>query len=265
MTWNYGGTDIGNAYLESYTKEKVVFRAGPEFGDQEGHLLVIIKVYMASDPVEHDGMIDCLTHNPKWDSSLQRQTETYECMRRLGTMNNVAVYMDDLLIASKDPQAIIDWFEKKNLFKLTRTGRISFHLGCNFFHDDTGTSYIKQMVAQYESMFGCRPKTPYTSPLTINDHPELDTYDLLENDGIAKYQSLLGTLQWMISLGRFDICTAVMTMSGFHVAPREGHLDCLRQIYGYLCKMKHGYLCVRTGGLLGHRHHHIQLDKNGVW
>ena len=27
------GTDIGNAYLESYTKEKVVFRAGPEFGD----------------------------------------------------------------------------------------------------------------------------------------------------------------------------------------------------------------------------------------
>ena len=25
-------TDIGNAYLESYTKEKIVFVAGPEFG-----------------------------------------------------------------------------------------------------------------------------------------------------------------------------------------------------------------------------------------
>ena len=36
-------TDIGNAYLESYTKEKIVFVAGPEFGELLGHLLVIVK------------------------------------------------------------------------------------------------------------------------------------------------------------------------------------------------------------------------------
>ena len=36
-------TDIGNAYLESYTKEKIVFVAGPEFGELQGHLLVIVK------------------------------------------------------------------------------------------------------------------------------------------------------------------------------------------------------------------------------
>ena len=37
------GTDIGNAYLESYTEEKVVFIAGPEFGERCGHLLMIVK------------------------------------------------------------------------------------------------------------------------------------------------------------------------------------------------------------------------------
>ena len=37
------GGDIGNAYLEAYTKEKVCFRAGPEFGALQGHLLVIDK------------------------------------------------------------------------------------------------------------------------------------------------------------------------------------------------------------------------------
>ena len=37
------GTDIGNAYLESYTSEKVAFIAGPEFGELEGHLMIIIK------------------------------------------------------------------------------------------------------------------------------------------------------------------------------------------------------------------------------
>ena len=36
-------TDIGNAYLEAYTTEKLVIRAGPEFGDQAGHLLIINK------------------------------------------------------------------------------------------------------------------------------------------------------------------------------------------------------------------------------
>jgi hypothetical protein len=36
-------TDIGNAYLESYTEEKVAFVAGQEFGELEGHTLIIVK------------------------------------------------------------------------------------------------------------------------------------------------------------------------------------------------------------------------------
>ena len=36
-------TDIGNAYLESVTEERVVFKAGDEFGELSGHTLVIIK------------------------------------------------------------------------------------------------------------------------------------------------------------------------------------------------------------------------------
>ena len=36
-------TDVGNAYLESVTKEKVCFVAGPEFGELEGHTRVIHK------------------------------------------------------------------------------------------------------------------------------------------------------------------------------------------------------------------------------
>ena len=35
--------DIGNAYLEAYTKEKVAFVAGPEFGPLAGHTLIIHK------------------------------------------------------------------------------------------------------------------------------------------------------------------------------------------------------------------------------
>ena len=36
-------TDISSAYLEAYTMEKVCIQGGPEFGNLEGHILIIIK------------------------------------------------------------------------------------------------------------------------------------------------------------------------------------------------------------------------------
>jgi hypothetical protein len=35
--------DVGSAYLEAFTKEKVCCVAGPEFGELEGHMMIIIK------------------------------------------------------------------------------------------------------------------------------------------------------------------------------------------------------------------------------
>ena len=48
------------------------------------------------------------------------------------------VYVDDLLIVSRDPQAIVDILEQEHKFKLKGTGAISFHLGCDFFRDADG-------------------------------------------------------------------------------------------------------------------------------
>ena len=152
--------------------------------------------------------------------------------------------MDDLAIATQNPKELCDTLVKKYKFKLKGTGPISFHLGCDFFQDKDGVlcmapkKYIEKMVKAYERLFGEKPKQNYTSPLEKNDHPELDTSDLLDTDGIKKYQSLIGAMQWAVSLGRLDITTAVMTMSGFRVAPRKGHLERLKRIYGYLLRFK---------------------------
>ena len=57
---------------------------------------------------------------------------------------------------------------------------------------------------------------------------------------------MIGALQWVVSLGRFDIATAVMTVSRFRAEPRAGHMDRAKQIYGYLRKFKDGAVRVRT-------------------
>jgi hypothetical protein len=138
-------------------------------------------------------------------------------------------------------------------FKLKGTGPIKFHLGCDFFRDEEGVlcfaprKYIDKLIASYERMFGSKPKTTkITSPLVKGDHPEVDDSVFLENEGIQQYQSLIGQLQWAISLGRFDIATAIMTMSAFRSAPRIGHLDRVKRICGYLSKMRHSIIRIRT-------------------
>jgi hypothetical protein len=83
------------------------------------------------------------------------------------------------------------------------------------------TKYIDKLVKNYEKLFGMKPGTSVTSPLEKGDHPELDTSELCTTEQITQYQSTIGALQWIVTIGRFDINTAVMTMSGFRIAPRE--------------------------------------------
>jgi hypothetical protein len=79
-----------------------------------------------------------------------------------------------------------------------------------------------------------KPNTSVTSPLEKGDHPELDTSELFTTEQIAQYQFMIGALQCIVTIGCFDIITAVMIMSGFRMAPRVGHLNRLKRIYGYL-------------------------------
>jgi hypothetical protein len=162
------------------------------------------------------------------------------------------VYVDDLAIAMKKPQEFISILEDKYQFKLKGTGPIEVHLGMTFQRDPEGdlcissTKFIEKMVGTYEKFFGEKPKQNVTSPLEKGDHPELDTSELLDSQGINMYQSLIGSLQWAVSIGRFDIHTAVMTLSGFRVAPRRGHLDRAKRVCGYLSKMKHAAIRIRV-------------------
>jgi hypothetical protein len=82
-------------------------------------------------------------------------------------------------------------------------------------------------------MFDMKPKA-HSSPLDKGDHPDLDTSEFIGLEGIKIYQSMIGALQWAVTLGRFDILEAVMTMSVFCVMPRQGHLDRLKRICGFL-------------------------------
>ena len=237
--------DIGNAYLEAVTQEKIYIVAGPEFGEREGHILVIYKALYGlrtSGLRWHERFADTMRDMKFFPC--KAEADVWIRLNEDNVYEYVAVYVDDLAIAMKDPAAFIKQLKEVYKYKIKGDNVIEYHLGCDYERDQNGNmtcsprKYIEKSLDAFEKMFGHLPKK-YNAPLEKNDHPEIDESPELDSDGVKKYQSLIGTLQWMVSLGRFDIATAVMTMSRFRAAPREGHILRLKRIFGYVREMKH--------------------------
>ena len=105
----------------------------------------------------------------------------------------IGVHVDDLIIASKNPQHIVDKLQAKpHSFKLKGTGPVDFHLGCDHFREDDGAlcvgprKHIDCMEQACKNHFGTTPSQKVQSPLEKNDHPELDDSPLLDRDSMAK-------------------------------------------------------------------------------
>jgi hypothetical protein len=244
--------DVGNAYLEARTKEKVYIIAGPEFGARAGHVLIIIKALYGlktSGARWHERLADVLRDLGFEPSKADPDVWLKDCDTHY---EYVCVYVDDQALAMKEPQKFCDILKDKYGFKLKGVGPISYHLGADIWRDPDGTlcfgakTYIERMINNYEAMFGEKP-TPANSPLEQNAHPELDLSEELGEDGIKKYQSLIGALQWAISLCRIDIHMAVMTLSRFRTAPRIGHMTHVQRVCGYLRKYPDAAIRFRIG------------------
>ena len=135
------GADVGNAYLEAYTDEKLCIIAGPEFKELQGHLLIMIKALYGTRSGGarwHDRLFDIL-QELKFKPS-KADPDAWMRPEPGGTCYEyIAVYVDDLATAAKDPQAFCNELKKKYNLKLKGVGPIEYHLGCTYKKDPDGT------------------------------------------------------------------------------------------------------------------------------
>ena len=45
---------------------------------------------------------------------------------------------------------------------------------------------------------------------------------------------MVGTAQWFVTLGRFNVAIAISILSLYRVALCKGHLKCMKQLYSYV-------------------------------
>ena len=83
-------------------------------------------------------------------------------------------------------------------------------------------------------------------PLEGGDHPELDTSELCDEHQNKQFQTLIGQLQWLISLGRFDIAVHVEVNPGRDILIEQ------RGLLGIYCSYLMGQSDSELGSLTSH-------------
>ena len=157
------------------------------------------------------------------------------------------------MVIGKDPMKLMEALQKRAGYKLKGVGKPEYYLGADFSRSEDGKNtltigaktYIKNCLATYVSLTGEEAKAT-ANPLEPGDHPELDASPECDEVGKKQFQSLLGMLQWIVTIGRFDIQVAVMTLGRFRAAPRQGHLQRAKKIFGYLKKYQDGAIKFKT-------------------
>lgn len=107
-------------------------------------------------------------------------------------------------------------------------------------HHKSVQDYVKAAVKNVEEATKNTsrriPSKNAEAPMSITYVPELDVTEELNNEDVTFFQELIGILRWATEIGRVDILLEVSLLSQYQANPREGHLEQLLHIFGFLRK-----------------------------
>ena len=101
----------------------------------------------------------------------------------------------------------------------------------------------KEAIARVERLFGYLQNE---STLLSNDEnfSKLEYSPLLNLDKYRTYQMLLGILQWLVIIGKLELCPLVSLLNRFASCPREFHPKLTVCAFGYLKTVKHKQIAI---------------------
>ena len=99
------GADIGNAYLEAFTDEKLYILAGPELQGLEGYILIFLKALhgLKSSDKRWAEVIHGILRDMQFLPTIADPCIWLRKAPDLRCYEYIAVYVDDLCISAKSP------------------------------------------------------------------------------------------------------------------------------------------------------------------
>jgi len=245
-------TDIGNAYLTAPVTERYYVVAGDEFGPLKGRVLKIVRAlyglksagaafraHLASVLRDHLHFYACEADPDLW---LRKATKPdgsayYEY---------ALVYVDDVMLISAAADELVKELACYFTLKVVEdpgtapcrylgamVGQYQFGDG-SLAWSMSAEDYLTKAIPTIEEAWDEKLCRKASSPLPAGYHPEIDVSPLLSEDDVSLYASYIGILQWATELARIDLMHSVALMSRFRNAPREGHMEAVLRIFGYV-------------------------------
>ena len=246
-------SDIQNAYLTAPCREKIWTVAGPEFGSRRGQKMLIVRALYglkSSGAAFRAFLAEALYDIGYTPSVADPDVWLRPAIKEDGFKywEYVLCYVDDILAISEKPLNTLKAIQGKNFkFKNDKMEKPENYLGADLSSLDNaeGTEcwamssdrYCAAMVKNIEDGLnrrGLRLPSKCELPIRHGYKPEMDCTAELKADGLQFYQEMIGSLRWAVEIGRVDILLEVALMSKHLALPREGHLEQVLNIMGYL-------------------------------
>ena len=230
--------DVSSAYLNAKARELIWTKAGPEFGNDEGKIILIRRALYglrssAAAWAQHlSGTLRSMGFKPS------RADRMVGMKIADGEISYILVHTDDFLVAAKRLERFVE--QLRNTYALKDVeSEGSRYLGADHFRGDDGSlrvgskTYVTEAISKVQRLYGKQLKNRHT-PLPPGDRPELDETELCPPDQIQEYRGMIGMLNWAVSLGRMDVAFATQALSSFSASPTIGHLKRVWGVFGYL-------------------------------
>ena len=250
-------SDVKNAFLTAPCDEKVYTRLGPEFGEDEGKLALIVRALYGlrsagqsytrhiADCMRHLGWKPCLADSDLWYKAMVRPEDGFKYYAY------ILLWVDDVLAISHDATAALKELDRYFPMKKGSIGDPDLYLGAKLRKVTLAngveawslspSKYVQEAVRTTEARMrkkGILFVKRVSRPWPANYVAELDATPELDAGDANDYQSIIGILHWIVELGRVDMITEVSHLASYLAAPRRGHLEAAVHVYSYL-KLKH--------------------------
>ena len=144
----------------------------------------------------------------------------------------IVVWVDDLIIGASN-QALLKSIKGRlaERFVLKDLGGLAYFLGIDF---EQGNGYVKMNQKRYLTkvlekfgMNDCKPRcTPSEQKITCHENGEVVDS--------RRYREIIGSLIYLMTCTRPDICWVVTKLSQYLSKPRQGHLTAAKHVMRYL-------------------------------
>ena len=253
--------DIGNAYLNAETRERVWFRAGSEWGSSRAgcQVMIVRALYglKTSGAEWKKTFAEYIKHTLGYDPCIGADDNIYLRAEKTGDGHEyysyIVVYVDDVLCIHQHPDRVLSMINRDYRLKEPPEPP-SMYLGADISkyhipgsppgtycwamsadsHIQKALDIVKNRLKECGVMFKTSNKTAEHPFSSQSYRPELDLTEECNEEQVEFYQSLVGMLRWTCEIGRIDILTETSLLSTYLTCPRIGHLHQALHVFKYL-------------------------------